>query len=166
MLCPSCSRLASLSVGRKSSRRRLAALSTARSLAAAESTTMSPGDWPRSTASVPSDTCPGVVTSRCIRPSSASIAPNGSCRHPPKQRGDAGTIEAGKADDDEATGALFAVPPRTVEIVLKPRADALDHQPGVPAGNRRHPLDAEHAIERQRLARARRKLRRVAGRGD
>ena len=72
-----------------------AAASSAISVSALASTTMSPGVWPRSTAAAPSAMVPGSAASRCIsQPSSAAR--------------DRGAVEALAADHDEPRGPRLA----------------------------------------------------------
>src|SRR6185312_1601704 len=123
-LCPSRNRLARRRLGHAASSaisRRCAAARQARSLSAAESTTMSPGVWPRSIAAAPSLTVPGIAAKRCIAPSRRNRGG--------KRRGDRRAFEAFAPDDHKAREALFLRAPGPVEILLDARSDGLDHMP-------------------------------------
>src|SRR5437762_3292903 len=63
-----------------------AAASSAISVSALASTTISPGVWPRSTAADPSAIIPGSVASRCIQSSNAAGAPPSPAAMPPQSR--------------------------------------------------------------------------------
>src|SRR6266853_4119432 len=119
--------------GSAARRRPCAAASSAISVSALASTTMSPEVWARSIAADPSATIPGSVASRCM-----------SCR---RQRGaDRSAVDALAADHDEPARRALARQPGAVEMLLDAVADRLHDLPPVAPRHIEEALDAEHVM--------------------
>ena len=88
-----------------------AAARPARSLSANDSTTMSPGGWPRSTASTISSRLVELVVSRCIAGSALFAQPGERARH-------RGAVEAFQPDHHEPAFARLGGGPRPVVLML------------------------------------------------
>ena len=102
-----------------------AAASPERSLSANDSTAMSPGGWPRSTASTMSSSVLELVVSRCM-PSH----PSSGARH-------RGAIDALQSDHHEPAVTRLGRTPRPVEMMRDAGADRLHQQAQRLAGDRR-----------------------------
>src|SRR5262249_48514504 len=130
-------RLASLRVGRLSASRCQAKASADRSLSEKDSTTISAGDWPRSTATSASSSVASWVARTCIS------ALN--------QRLDGGLVEALLADHDQPALARLARGPAAVILVLEAAADTLHQQAHRLAGDIDEALHAKDIVRLGRL---------------
>ena len=126
-------------------RRACAAASSAISVSALDSTTISPGVWARSIAAEPSAIVPGSVASRCIQPPDVSSA--AAYRD---------AVEALAADHDEPGLARLARAPGPVEMLLHAVADRLHDLRRSRPGTSRKPLTRNTSCTR---------IARPAGRG-
>src|SRR5215469_813641 len=163
--------------GSAARRRAWAAASSAISVSALASTTMSPGVCARSTAADPSAMIPGSVARRCIRSTRHCEEPqatkqsrsaegqvgqkllrcarNDASNLRSQRRSDGTTIETLLADHHQPREALLAHLPRAIEIMLHPIAHRLDHLPAVAARQREKtlcPQDVMRADNRDKAA--------------
>ena len=122
-------------------RRACAAASSAISVSALASTTMSPGVWARSTAADPSAIVPGSVASRCIQPPNA-----------PSADVDRGAVEALAADHDEPRRARLAGSQGRSKCCCDAVADRLHDLAAVAAGHVDETLDPQHVVRPDRGA--------------